>query len=563
MKQESGIFGGFLSNRVSRRNLAFVLRFLWILIGLVILYSALFHYIMAYEGREFSWFSGLYWTLTTMSTLGFGDITFTSDLGMIFSVVVLLSGTTFMLALFPFLFIQFFYTPWLEAQRAARSPRKVPTGMHGHIVFTHYGEVTIALIQKLNRHRYPYVLLAPTIEETLKLRDQGYNAIYGESDDLETYRNVNVEKAAMVVATGKDEVNANIAFTVRELMKEGPIAATANDPESVDILELAGCSHVIQLAELMGQALGRRTLAGDAMAHIIGRFDEMLIAEATTHNTPLVGKTLKESGLREMVSVSVVGVWERGHYIQPLPDTIISDSSVLVLAGSKEQLHTYNDLFCIYNATTSPIVIIGGGRVGRATGRALQKRGIDYRIIEKVPERIRDKEKYVLGNAADIDILDKAGIKSAPTVIITSHDDDMNVYLTIYCRKLRPDIQIITRAIQDRNVETLHRAGADIVMSYASMGANILFNLLKRTDVVLLAEGLDFFRVKIPSSLAGKSLADSNLRQKTGCTVVAVRADGQINITPDPQSPLPVRGELILVGSEEAEEKFIKVYGAR
>ncbi|HMP91102.1 MAG TPA: NAD-binding protein [Kiritimatiellia bacterium] len=550
-------------NRVNRRNLAFVARFMVILIGLVILYSVLFHFIMAYEGRDFSWISGLYWTLTTMSTLGFGDITFTTDVGMIFSVVVLLSGTTFMLALFPFLFIQFFYTPWLEAQQAARSPRQIPTGTHGHIVLTHYGEIASAFIQKLKRHRYPYVLLAPTIDDTLKLRDQGFNAIFGECDDADTYRNVHVEKAALVVATGKDEVNANIAFTVRELNNTLPIAATANDPASVDILELAGCSHVIQLAELMGQALARRTLAGDAIAHIIGRFDEMLIAEATTHNTPLVGKTLKESGLREMVSVSVVGIWERGRYIQPRPETLISKGSVLVLAGSKEQLHTYNDLFCIYNTATNPIVIIGGGRVGRATGQALQKRGIDYRIVEKIPERIRNPENYVLGNAADIEVLTRAGIQKAPTVVITSHDDDMNVYLTIYCRKLRPDIQIITRAIQERNVSTLHRAGADIVMSYASMGASILFNLLKRTDIVLLAEGLDFFRVKIPASLAGSTLVESNIRQKTGCTVIAVRADGKTIITPDPQSALPSNGELILVGNEEAEEKFIKMFGAR
>ena len=45
---------------------------------------------MVYEGRSYSWITGFYWTLTTMSTLGFGDITFTSDIGKIFSVVVLL-----------------------------------------------------------------------------------------------------------------------------------------------------------------------------------------------------------------------------------------------------------------------------------------------------------------------------------------------------------------------------------------------------------------------------------------------------------------------------------------
>jgi hypothetical protein len=50
-----------------------------------------------------------------MTTLGFGDISFTSDIGRIFSVVVLLSGVVLLLVMLPFLFIRLFYAPWLEA----------------------------------------------------------------------------------------------------------------------------------------------------------------------------------------------------------------------------------------------------------------------------------------------------------------------------------------------------------------------------------------------------------------------------------------------------------------
>lgn len=57
-----------------------------------------------------------------MSTLGFGDITFESDLGQAFSIVVIISGVVFLLILFPFTFIEFFYAPWLKAQAEARTP---------------------------------------------------------------------------------------------------------------------------------------------------------------------------------------------------------------------------------------------------------------------------------------------------------------------------------------------------------------------------------------------------------------------------------------------------------
>lgn len=73
----------FQDTRV-RRNLRSLIRFILILLLFICLYSVLFHLIMVLEGRDYSWITGLYWTLTVMSTLGFGDITFASDLGRVF-----------------------------------------------------------------------------------------------------------------------------------------------------------------------------------------------------------------------------------------------------------------------------------------------------------------------------------------------------------------------------------------------------------------------------------------------------------------------------------------------
>ena len=79
-----------LQDRRARRNIRSLVEFTVFLIVLVVIYSYLFHVIMAHEGRDFSTITGFYWTLTVMSTLGFGDITFHSDLGRFFSIVVLL-----------------------------------------------------------------------------------------------------------------------------------------------------------------------------------------------------------------------------------------------------------------------------------------------------------------------------------------------------------------------------------------------------------------------------------------------------------------------------------------
>ena len=206
------------------------------------------------------------------------------------------------------------------------------------------------------------------------------------------------------------------------------------------------------------------------------------------------------------------------------------------------------------------MLILGAGRVGRAAAATLAGAGIPYRIVEQRAERIRD-EHYVHGDAADLDVLEAAGLREASAVLVTTHDDDVNVYLTIYCRRLEPEVQLIGRANVERNIATLHRAGADAVLSYASLGASTIWNALGPNDVLVLAEGLDVFRSPVPRELVGRTLAESELRQTTGVTVVAL-ALGETMLTTNPahDTRLPPDADLILIADEESEKRFFARY---
>lgn len=550
----------FVANRNTRTNIKRLIRFILILIAMIIIYGVLFHEIMEMEGQKHSWVTGFYWTLTTMTTLGFGDITFQSDTGRIFSIVVLGSGVISLLIMLPFTFIEFFYAPWMEAQHRARAPRELPEETKDHIIITSYDAITRTLIEKLQQYGHEYVLLVNDLQQALDLYDQGYRVMLGEPDDPETYKKMNVSQASMVVTGGTDMFNTNVTHTIREFTDDVKIVSTANSYDSIDILKLAGADQVLHMGNILGRALSRRTLGQDARVHTVGRFGELVIAEATTFGTPLVGKTLRESRLREDLGINVVGIWERGVFQGSHPDVEIKNHSVLVLAGSVTQLRKYDELFGIYGVSDDPIVIIGAGRVGRATAHHLSRRNIKYKIVDKNPDRIKDNENYVLGNAADLDTLKKAGIDDAPNVIITTHEDDVNIYLTIYCRSLRPNIHIISRSTLERNVSTLHRAGADFVMSYASMGANAIFNIFEENDIVMIAEGLNVFSLKTPKRLAGTSLIKAQIRSKTGCNVIAYQVDGKQIINPDPSNPIPEDSEIILIGQSEDEQRFIDFY---
>jgi voltage-gated potassium channel len=555
----------FVRGPGTRRNLRILFKFALILVAMVTVYSVLFHILMEMEGQAHSWVTGLYWTLVTMSTLGFGDITFDSDIGRVFSVFVLVSGVLFLLIVLPFTFVQFFYAPWLEAQTRMRVPRSVDPDLTDHVLLAIHDPVAVSLVERLVVHGRPYVIIEPDLRRALDLEDQGIRVALGERDDPETYRRLGADRAAMVVANVDDFVNTNIAFTVREMDERVPVVVFARDPESVDVLQLAGATHVLELAEMLGRSLARRTLGGDHRANIVGEFDELLVAEAPVTGTPMVGKTLGEGWLRRTTGLTVVGAWERGHFEVPGPSTELHDSTVLVLAGSREQLELFEELTAIYTVPETPVLILGGGRVGRAAARGLRERGIDFRIIEKNPERVHDAEHTIVGNAADLSCLESAGIRTAPAAIVTTADDATNIYLTNYCRRLRPDLAIVSRATLERNVSTLHRAGADFVMSYASMGANAIMNLLQRGDVVMVAEGLDVFRTQVPEALAGRPLRESGIRERTGCHLVAWQTGDGMVINPPPDEPIPeVPGaELILVGTTEAEQRYIRKFGRR
>ncbi|MEE9935628.1 MAG: NAD-binding protein [Deltaproteobacteria bacterium] len=565
MKFLSAIITSLSGSKIIKANIGLLVKYLLAIIALITVYSVLFHYLMDLEGQEHSWITGFYWTMVVMSTLGFGDITFTSDIGRIFSVVVLLSGVILLLILLPFIFIKFFFAPWMEAQARSRAPRELPSDTRNHVIITNYDPVTSSLIEKLTSYKKDYVVVVEELQQALELYDKNIRVAIGNIDDPKTYARLRAPNAALVVATNSDQMNTNITLTLREDFEHLPVVTTAESPHSVDILKLAGSSRVLQLYDLLGGSLAAWTIAGDCKSNIIGRYEDLVLTQTPVIGTPLVGQTLAQSQIRETFGLTVVGIWERGHFIIPRPDTVIDRTSVLVFAGTEAAVAAYDEVYSFYQickVAGDPVIIIGGGRVGHAIAERFAKADIPYLIIERSKKRSAEDEHFVYGDAADLHTLQKAWFEKAPAALITSHDDATNIYLTKYLRSLRPDMQILSRASEDRNVSTLHRAGADFVMSYASLGANAIFNFLMNEETLLLAEGLTFFHLQAPRTLVGRSLAQSGIREKTGCTVVAIQHRGETTITPAPAYLIDKDDELVLIGTYDAESSFLRAFPA-
>lgn len=543
-----------------------VVRFkaLWVLLGLLILliglYATIFQILMTQEEQRHSWADGIYWVVVTMSTLGYGDITFDSYPGRIFSIIVILSGVTFLLVILPFVLIQFVVMPWMERRSESRVPRAIGEDVEGHVILTKISHIEESLIARLKSVDMKYVVLIEDYDEASRLHDLGYKVMLGDWDDPDTYKKVRANQAALFVANRSDVINTNITFTLREVAPNLPIVSTAASHASVDILELAGATNVVELGVLLGRIIAQRVLGTDATDHIVGQVKGISISEVGVSGTQLAGKTIGETGIRSATGVSVVGIWNRGRYDIATAETLIEANSVLILAGSFEQLESFDQNFKSKQNTEESVLIIGGGRVGRQVGESLRGYGLKYKIIEKQSERVLDPDYYIAGDAADLRVLESAGIRSAHAVAITTHDDDVNVYLTIYCRRLRPDIQIIARANTDRNISTLYRAGADAVLSYASTGATNIWNTVFASDTVLLADGLEIRTLSTPDDLVRQTLATSDIRESTGVNVVAIEFAGIVETDPNPNESIPAGSNLVLIGDEDAFVKFHDTY---
>ena len=299
MKTISTHLSYFLKDRKVKRNLRILFRYLAILVGVIFLFTVVFHFIMLYvEGEEHSWITGLYWTLTVMSTLGFGDITFQSDIGRLFSVFVLLTGIVMLLIVLPFAFIRFFYAPWLESQIRNTAPRALPDDTRDHVLLTKYDDVAKGVIRRLERDGIPYVVLEPDPNTAAELTVEGLQVVTGEVDDKATYEAVQVDQARFVLANHDDQTNTNVTLTVREAAPDVPIAALISDDDSQDILELSGATHVLPVRRWLGEQLATRITTKHGEVHAIGQYKALRFAELPVQHTALEGTTIREAHIR-------------------------------------------------------------------------------------------------------------------------------------------------------------------------------------------------------------------------------------------------------------------------
>jgi voltage-gated potassium channel len=219
-------------------------------------------------------------------------------------------------------------------------------------------------------------------------------------------------------------------------------------------------------------------------------------------------------------------------------------------------------------------IICGCGRIGYLICKELSQEKIDFVVIDDNPEIIQRIEDegfiYYKGDVTQDKTLIAAGIKRARGIVCALPSDAQNLYVILTAKELNPDIYVLSRSEEIESERRLLRAGADRVISPYVLGGMRMAMAISRPAMLDFIEittrrqslelRMDEIDICEGSPVIEKSLEESEIRQRYGLIIVAVKKDsGQMIFNP-PATYVISRGDkLIALGEDDNVTRFSQV----
>jgi Trk K+ transport system NAD-binding subunit len=540
-------------NKWQSRTVYYVLGLTGLMFGYAVAYRWGMVTLEEATGVRATFLHALQVVVETFTTTGFGsDAPWESTF---MNVLVILMDTTGTLMIFLALPVLLF--PALEDTLSTTVPRAVE-GTSDHVVIATYSARAETLIDELDDRGMEYVLVEPDGDRAVDLYEEGYDVIEGDPETIDGLEGANLASARAVVADVSDRVDTSIVLTAREISEEVRVVSVVEDPDSTDYHRLAGADEVLSPRPLLGERLAEVASTG-----VVTELDDGIqvgedfeIAELLVHHgSPLVGRELAESNIREGTGVNVIGAWFRGDFETPVgPETTLEAGTVLLVTGRSDQLGRLGDLpeSTVREHETGTTLVIGHGEVGRAVTRAFDDAGQAYTVMDRAEKPGVD----VIGEADDTEALRGAGIGKARSAILAIPDDTRAEFATLVMREADPNLDIAARTEDAEAVQKMYRAGANYVLSLAEVTGRMTASaVLEDDDIIATDTQVDIFRTEAPG-VAGQTLAEARIRERTGCTVVAVERDGRVFTDLGPDFRVEAGDVLVVAGSEAGTAAF-------
>jgi len=302
--------------------------------------SAGFHFI---EG--WSWFDGFYMTLTTMTTIGYGEIHPLSHHGRIFNsfligVSVLTGGFT--IATFSQALLQFEFTKVFGRRRMERELSR----LEGHYIVCGAGRVGRTVLRELRSHGETCVIIERDPHRAQWAIDQKIPTVVGSAASEENLKLAHIDRAkGFVAAVGTDAENLYIILTARGFRSDLKIIARASEEESTGKFLRAGASHVLSPYYFVGTRIAQLLLRPNVLDFIDAAFGkerlDVEIGEVRVQKGgSLAGKSLGDPLFHQQGGAIVLGIKPaEGHLVfNPAPEALIHPGDCLIVIGSDAHL---------------------------------------------------------------------------------------------------------------------------------------------------------------------------------------------------------------------------------
>lgn len=310
---------------------------------MLLLAAAMLYGIVGYMVVEhYTLLDAAYMTVTTLSTVGFGEIQPLSSLGRVFTMTLIVFG---IVAVFDLIagFTTLLAGGELGQRWRQRDMRRRIAALEGHYVICAYGRVGRAAVEELTRQGSKVLVIEANPDLGEELTAEGVPYLIGDPSKEGVLEEAGIERAkGLICAVDSDAVNVYITLTARALSSDLNIIARASSPESVQKLKRAGADRTVSPYALSGvrMALMARDPAVLEFVDMVGlapglRVEELEVGEAS----PLAGQTVRDACTPlDRVMILAVRKPDGNLLIPPQADTVLEVEDVMIALGPATSL---------------------------------------------------------------------------------------------------------------------------------------------------------------------------------------------------------------------------------
>lgn len=504
------------------------------------------------EGQPRTFGASLEFVSETITSTGYGHDSSWNHPAMIALVILCQFAGVFLVIMV----VPVFLIPFIEERFEGRLPTTLPR-LDGDVIIYRHGPAVESLMDELAHERVPAVIIEEDPNTARRLRDRGHRVVFIQLDQDDPDLS-GLDKARALVANGSDEHNAVVTLNAREQGFEGPIIALVEKPFHRTPMVQAGATVAFTPSHMLAAAIAAKAsykisprVAG---VQLIGRHIE--VAELRVQRgSSLADKTLAEAAIRTRTGANIIGQWLGGKLeAQPRPDIPLAPGTILVAAGSREAIARLGEIARPITQQ-GPILIAGFGSVGSKVAELLTDAGEEVRVIDRAPGQGVD----FVGDALDRSVLERAGVTQARAVILCLGTDSTTMFASAVVRDAAPDVAIIASVAHVENIARIHRIGADFALSTSQIAGQILARQLLGEDRVALERSLKVVKVA-PGSLEGQNPIASRVRERTGCSIIAVERSNEVMVEFDRHFAFKHHDAIYICGTQAAIDEYHQVF---